>query len=45
VDVHVRRIRSKLGHELAACMKTIRNVGYLFEPTAAADAGLDRRAA
>ncbi len=45
VDVHIRRIRAKLGNELAACMKTIRNVGYLFEPLVAAEHGLSRWAA
>ena len=28
VDIHVRRIRAKLGHPYAACLKTIRHVGY-----------------
>jgi DNA-binding response OmpR family regulator len=45
VDVHVRRIRAKLGGDLAVCMKTIRNVGYLFEPPAAQNGGVGRRAA
>jgi two-component system alkaline phosphatase synthesis response regulator PhoP len=31
VDVHIRRLRAKLGQEHAARIKTIRNVGYLFE--------------
>lgn len=30
VDVHVRRIRSKLGLELAGRLETVRNVGYLW---------------
>ncbi len=30
VDVHVRRIRAKLGPELAARLETVRNVGYLW---------------
>lgn len=30
VDVHVRRIRSKLGPELARRLETVRNVGYLW---------------
>ncbi len=30
VDVHVRRIRSKLGPELAARLETVRSVGYLW---------------
>ncbi len=28
VDIHVRRIRAKLGHGYASCIKTIRHVGY-----------------
>jgi DNA-binding response OmpR family regulator len=31
VDVHIRRLRAKLGQEHAARVRTIRNVGYLFE--------------
>jgi DNA-binding response OmpR family regulator len=31
VDVHVRRIRAKLGSEHAAKIKTVRSVGYRFE--------------
>ena len=31
VDVHIRRIRSKLGPDLAQHLKTIRGVGYLWE--------------
>jgi DNA-binding response OmpR family regulator len=31
VDVHVRRVRAKLGSEHAARVKTVRSVGYLFE--------------
>jgi DNA-binding response OmpR family regulator len=31
VDVHVRRVRAKLGQEHAARVKTVRSVGYLFE--------------
>ena len=30
VDVHVRRIRSKVGHELSRRLETVRNVGYLW---------------
>lgn len=30
VDVHVRRIRSKIGGELADRLETVRNVGYLW---------------
>jgi DNA-binding response OmpR family regulator len=38
VDVHVRRLRAKLGPEYEALIGTVRNVGYRFEPPA------DRRA-
>jgi DNA-binding response OmpR family regulator len=31
VDVHIRRIRAKLGQEHAARVKTVRSVGYRFE--------------
>jgi DNA-binding response OmpR family regulator len=31
VDVHVRRVRAKLGQENAARIKTVRSVGYRFE--------------
>ncbi len=31
VDVHIRRIRAKLGQEHAARIKTVRSVGYRFE--------------
>lgn len=30
VDVHIRRIRAKLGPEAAARLETVRNVGYLW---------------
>ncbi len=30
VDVHVRRVRSKLGPEIARRLETVRNVGYLW---------------
>jgi DNA-binding response OmpR family regulator len=30
VDVHVRRVRSKIGVELSARLETVRNVGYLW---------------
>ncbi len=41
VDVHVRRLRAKLGAENEALIGTVRNVGYRFVPvrSAAADAG------
>jgi DNA-binding response OmpR family regulator len=31
VDVHVRRIRSKIGGELGKRLETVRNVGYLWQ--------------
>jgi DNA-binding response OmpR family regulator len=31
IDVHIRRVRAKLGQEHAARIKTVRSVGYLFE--------------
>lgn len=31
VDVHIRRIRAKVGQEYAARIKTVRSVGYRFE--------------
>jgi DNA-binding winged helix-turn-helix (wHTH) protein len=31
VDVHIRRVRAKLGQEQASRIKTVRSVGYLFE--------------
>jgi DNA-binding response OmpR family regulator len=34
VDVHVRRLRAKLGPENEALIGTVRNVGYRFEPPA-----------
>jgi len=30
VDVHVRRVRSKLGPEMSRRLETVRNVGYLW---------------
>ena len=33
VDVHVRRVRAKLGSEHAARIKTVRSVGYRWEET------------
>jgi DNA-binding winged helix-turn-helix (wHTH) protein len=32
VDVHVRRLRAKLGTEHDALVGTVRNVGYRFVP-------------
>ena len=44
VDVHVRRLRAKLGPEFEHQIGTVRNVGYRFVPPAsAAQAGLDVR--
>ena len=34
VDVHVRRLRAKLGTEHDQCISTVRNVGYRFDPRA-----------
>jgi DNA-binding winged helix-turn-helix (wHTH) protein len=31
VDVHIRRVRAKLGQEQASRIKTVRSVGYLFD--------------
>jgi DNA-binding response OmpR family regulator len=40
VDVHIRRVRAKLGQEHAHRVKTVRSVGYLFElPSARAANG------
>lgn len=33
VDVHIRRVRAKLGAEFDSCITTVRNVGYRFSPT------------
>jgi hypothetical protein len=35
VDIHVHRIRRKLGVEHGRCLVTIRHVGYLYQPAAA----------
>jgi DNA-binding response OmpR family regulator len=40
VDVHVRRLRAKLGGD-DQLIGTVRNVGYKFEPAAPAQAGQD----
>jgi DNA-binding winged helix-turn-helix (wHTH) protein len=37
VDVHVRRLRAKLGPEHEALIGTVRNVGYRFVPFKAAE--------
>jgi DNA-binding response OmpR family regulator len=39
VDVHVRRLRAKLGTEHEALIGTVRNVGYRFVPAKGGDAG------
>jgi DNA-binding response OmpR family regulator len=39
VDVHVRRLRAKLGPEHEALIGTVRNVGYRFVPGAADSGG------
>ena len=41
VDVHVRRLRAKLGVENEALIGTVRNVGYRFVPTKGGLAGAD----
>ena len=38
VDVHIRRVRAKLGQEQASRIRTVRSVGYLFELQPAAEA-------
>jgi DNA-binding winged helix-turn-helix (wHTH) protein len=37
VDVHVRRLRAKLGAEYEALIGTVRNVGYRFVPAKGSD--------
>jgi DNA-binding winged helix-turn-helix (wHTH) protein len=39
VDVHVRRLRAKLGAEHEALIGTVRNVGYRFVPLKTAEDG------
>jgi two-component system, OmpR family, alkaline phosphatase synthesis response regulator PhoP len=39
VDVHVRRLRAKLGEEHAHLIATMRSVGYRFSPTGTVGAG------
>jgi DNA-binding response OmpR family regulator len=41
VDVHVRRLRAKLGAENEALIGTVRNVGYRFVPVKSAASGVD----
>ncbi|OTA26577.1 transcriptional regulator [Alloscardovia macacae] len=38
VDVHVRRLRAKLGVEFESVIGTVRNVGYRFDPPQSGDA-------
>ena len=42
IDVHVRRLRAKLGAEYEALIGTVRNVGYRFVPSASEDTGSPR---
>jgi len=44
VDVHVRRLRAKLGPEHDALIGTVRNVGYRFVPVKGDRAAADERA-
>jgi DNA-binding response OmpR family regulator len=44
VDVHVRRLRAKLGTEHEALIGTVRNVGYRFVPAKGGDEGRVPRA-
>jgi DNA-binding winged helix-turn-helix (wHTH) protein len=44
VDVHVRRLRAKLGTEHEALIGTVRNVGYRFVPAKGGDEGRAPRA-
>jgi DNA-binding response OmpR family regulator len=41
VDVHVRRLRAKLGIEHEGLIGTVRNVGYRFVPAGSASADAD----
>ena len=45
VDVHVRRLRAKLGAEHEALIGTVRNVGYRFVPAKGTDEGRVPRSA
>jgi DNA-binding response OmpR family regulator len=45
VDVHVRRLRAKLGAEHESLIGTVRNVGYRFVPAKGADEARGQRAA
>jgi DNA-binding response OmpR family regulator len=44
VDVHVRRLRAKLGPEHEALIGTVRNVGYRFVPVKGDRVAVDERA-
>jgi DNA-binding winged helix-turn-helix (wHTH) protein len=44
VDVHVRRLRAKLGAENEALIGTVRNVGYRFVPVKSGASGADTTA-
>jgi DNA-binding response OmpR family regulator len=44
VDVHVRRLRAKLGVEHEALIGTVRNVGYRFVPPGRDRSGIDETA-
>ncbi len=41
VDVHVRRLRAKLGKDLENAIHTVRNVGYRFSPDTATESDED----
>jgi DNA-binding response OmpR family regulator len=44
VDVHIRRLRSKLGPEFEAIIGTVRNVGYRFTmPTGGKESSINER--
>ncbi|GAA2886248.1 two-component system response regulator GlnR [Streptosporangium fragile] len=45
VDVHVRRLRAKLGAEYEALIGTVRNVGYRFVPERGSEGSEDREPA
>lgn len=45
VDVHVRRLRAKLGAEYEALIGTVRNVGYRFVPERGNESSEDREPA
>ena len=41
VDVHIRRLRAKLGVEYEHVIGTVRNVGYRFDPLESQDEVVD----